>query len=462
MGLRQRVGRISLVVLIAGLVVAIPAAETALAAAPTISSFTPTSGPIGTPVVINGDNFKGPDVTAVKFNGVSAPFTIDNPHKITATVPAGATDGPIAVTNADGTATSAANFDVTPSPVPTITSFNPTSGPVGTSVQITGTGFIGVSAVTFNNTNATFTADPNNTTQITATVPGGATTGPIKVTTPGGTATSATNFTVTAGGFAITSFNPTSGVIGTSVVITGVGFTGANAVRFNGTMASFTVNSNTQITAIVPAGATTGPISVTKPGNNTATSSTNFTVTPSPVPTLASFNPTSGTVGASVTIIGTGFTGASAVTFNGTAATFTVNSDTRITATVPSGATTGPIAVTTPGGTATSATAFTVVGPTIHQRSITLDLRRHLVARGLVTVSDGFGDCASNVPVKIQRLRDGRWRTVETTRTNTDGRYRERIPDRVGSYRAVATRRELNGGADVCARDRSPRQRHTH
>jgi large repetitive protein len=460
---RRHGARISLVVLMAGLAIALPGAGTALALAPTITSFTPASGPIGAPVVINGDNFTGPDpdVTAVKFNGVSATFTIDNPHQITATVPAGATDGPIALTNVDGTATSAASFDVTASPVPTITSFNPTSGPVGTSVQVTGTGFFGASAVQFNNTNATtFTIDSN--TQITAAVPAGATTGPIKVTTPGGTATSATNFTVTAGGFAITSFNPTSGVIGTSVVITGVGFTGANRVRFNGTSATFTVNSDTQITAIVPAGATTGPISVTKPGGNTATSSTNFTVTPSPVPTIASFNPTSGTIGTSVTITGTGFTGASAVRFNGTSATFTVNSNTQIATTVPSGATTGPIAVTTPGGTATSATSFTVIGPTIHRRTITLALRRHLVARGRVTVNDGFGDCASNVPVRIQRLRDGRWRTVDTTQTNTDGTYRERIPDRVGTYRAVATRLELNGGADVCARDRSPRERHTH
>src|SRR4029453_9852905 len=296
-GLRRHIARGSLVTLLAGLTIAIPGAGAAFAAAPTISSFAPPSGPIGAPGVINGDNFTGsdPDVTAVKFNGVSATFTINNPHKISATVPAGATDGTISVTNADGTATSAASFDVTASPVPTITSFNPNSGPLGSSVDITGTGFFGASAVTFNNTNATFMVDSNTHTP--ATVPAGATTGPIKVTTPGGTATSATNFTVTGGGFAITSFNPTSGVIGTSGVIPGVGFTGVNAVRFNGTMATFTVNSDSQITATVPAGATTGPISVTKPGNNTATSTTNFTVTPSPLPTLASFNPTSGTVG---------------------------------------------------------------------------------------------------------------------------------------------------------------------
>ena len=78
-------------------------------------------------------------------------------------------------------------------------------------------------------------------------------------------------------------------------------------------------------------------------------------------PTITSFTPTSGCIGASITIIGTNFTGATAVTFNGTAAiTYTVNSATQITATVPVGATTGTIAVTTSGGTGTSAGNFTV------------------------------------------------------------------------------------------------------
>jgi large repetitive protein len=61
-----------------------------------------------------------------------------------------------------------------------------------------------------------------------------------------------------------------------------------------------------------------------------------------------------------VTITGTAFTGATKVLFNGKAATFTVVSSTRITATVPAGATTGRIKVTTPGGTATSKKAFRV------------------------------------------------------------------------------------------------------
>src|SRR6185295_3820615 len=82
-------------------------------------------------------------------------------------------------------------------------------------------------------------------------------------------------------------------------------------------------------------------------------------------PTITSFKP-SGGVGTSVTITGTNFNGATSVTFNVTAATFTVTSNTEIEAIVPAGATTGPLRVTTPGGTATSSSNFTVVGsPTI-------------------------------------------------------------------------------------------------
>src|SRR5205807_10517330 len=80
-------------------------------------------------------------------------------------------------------------------------------------------------------------------------------------------------------------------------------------------------------------------------------------------PTITTFTPESGPVGTSVTIGGTNFMGATAVTFNGSAASFTVTSDTAIQTTVPAGATTGPLSVITPAGTALSASNFTVTVP---------------------------------------------------------------------------------------------------
>ncbi len=75
--------------------------------------------------------------------------------------------------------------------------FTPTSGPIGTSVAISGTGFLPGASVYFNGTQATSVV-VNGATSITAVVPTGATTGPIKVTTVNGSGTSAASFTVTA------------------------------------------------------------------------------------------------------------------------------------------------------------------------------------------------------------------------------------------------------------------------
>jgi hypothetical protein len=80
----------------------------------------------------------------------------------------------------------------------------------------------------------------------------------------------------------------------------------------------------------------------------------------STAPTISGFSPTSGQVRSSVTLAGSGFSPATAVSFNGTAAAFTVNSDAQITATVPAGASSGPITVTTPAGSAASSASFTV------------------------------------------------------------------------------------------------------
>jgi len=80
--------------------------------APTISSFSPTSGPAGTSVTISGTNFTG--ATAVSFNNVAATgFTVNSSTQITATVANCSSTGNVRVTTAGGTAVSSGSFTVT-------------------------------------------------------------------------------------------------------------------------------------------------------------------------------------------------------------------------------------------------------------------------------------------------------------------------------------------------------------
>jgi len=144
--------------------------------------------------------------------------------------------------------------------------------------------------------------------------------------------------------------------VGASVQLLGQDFKTATAVLFGSTAATTTVTSNTFMTATPTAGSTTALITVDEPSGN-LTTQVNFKI----IPTVTSFSPGSGTVGSQVTITGVSLKQATAVKFGGVAATaFTVSSDTKITATVPSGAVTGKISVVTPGGAGNSATSFTV------------------------------------------------------------------------------------------------------
>jgi len=79
------------------------------------------------------------------------------------------------------------------------------------------------------------------------------------------------------------------------------------------------------------------------------------------LPPFVKTEPTSGRVGAKISILGTNLTGSASVTFNGTAAAFTIVSPSLITATVPAGATTGTVKVLTPGGTLKSNVPFRVL-----------------------------------------------------------------------------------------------------
>jgi hypothetical protein len=347
------------------------------AAAPTVTSFTPTTGTTsgGTPVTVSGSNLTG--ATAVKFGTTAAAsYTVTSTTTIKAVTKAHAAGTvTIKVTTPGGTATSSDHFTFVAAP--TITSFTPTAGPTGggATVTITGTNFKGsnftTTAIKFGTTVATTFTVTSATTIKAKTKAHAAGTVTITVTTPGGTATSSGHFTFAAAP-TISSFTPTAGPStgGTAVTITGTNFKGSNftttSVKFGSTTAaSFTVTSSTTIKAVTKAHAAgTVTVSVTSAGG-TATSATDFKFVAAP--TITSFTPGTGTTsgGVTVTITGTNLTGATAINFGTTtAASFTVTSSTTIKAVTRSHvAGTVTVSVTTVGGTATSTSHFRYVAP---------------------------------------------------------------------------------------------------
>ncbi len=334
---------------------------------PYVSGLSVSSGPVGTSVTITGTNFGASQGSStVTFNGIAATPTSWSATSIVVPVPSGATTGSVVVT-VGGLTSNGVTFTVTTAATPNIAGLNPSSGPVGTSVTITGTNFgatQGSSTVTFYNGKAA-TPTSWSVTSIVAPVPTGATTGNVVVTV-GGVGSNGVAFTVTTAP-SIASLSPTSGAVGTSVTITGTNFgalQGSSTVTFNGTAAAPTSWSATSIAAPVPTGATTGSVVVTVGG--VASNSVTFTVATTSSPTISNLSPTSGAVGTPVTITGTNFgssQGSSTLTFNGTAATPTSWSTTSIVALVPTGATTGSVVVTVSGTTSNGMT-FTVTGAT--------------------------------------------------------------------------------------------------
>jgi uncharacterized repeat protein (TIGR03803 family) len=170
-----------------------------------------------------------------------------------------------------------------------------------------------------------------------------------------------TFFSVATGDVPFVKLEPTqkTGFVGASVGMFGQGFSSASVVKFGGVAAtSVTHSGTTYLTAVVPAGAHTGAVTVTT-GTTTLTSPQTYKVKPK----ITSFSPSSGPAGTLVTINGTGLIQTSAVKFGTVkATTFTVKSDSQVTAVVPSGLAAGKvtISITTPGGTANSPTKFTV------------------------------------------------------------------------------------------------------
>jgi len=249
---------------------------------PAITAISPTSGLAGTSVTITGSAFEvsAADNT-VKFNGTVATVTSATATTLVVTAPAGGGTGPVTVTTTGGTATGPTFTYLL---APTVTAISPTTGIAGATVTITGTNFDAVAAnntVKFHGVATTVTS--GTTTSLVVKAPAGGSTGAVTVTTTGGTATGPVFTYLQAP--AITGISPATAAVGASVTITGTNFdaTAANdVVKFNGTAATVTSASTTQIIATVPAGGTNGNITVTTPGGTSNGIAFTYLVTTGP------------------------------------------------------------------------------------------------------------------------------------------------------------------------------------
>lgn len=349
---------------------------------PVITDFSPKTAKEGGTVTIIGKNFDlNPSNNLVKFNGTAATVNSATSTELQVTVPTGISDGKITVEVAGDITTSSEDFKVILPP--TITSFSPSSGKIGSTIIITGTGF---DATAVNNTvklnGVPTTVSFSTNTELSITVPANATTGKIALEVNGFSVTTTTDFTVILSPSlpSISSFSPKSGKKGDVVTISGANFSATaanNIVKFNGVVATLIDVTTTELKVTVPGGDVTGKITVEVNGNVASSSEDFATILP---PSITSFSPKSGNAGDTVTITGTNFDETftnNLVTFNGTLATIIAASSSQLQVIAPEGVSTGKISVTVGEETITTSEDFTVktvagLAKQLHKGKLTL------------------------------------------------------------------------------------------
>ncbi|HWD07995.1 MAG TPA: IPT/TIG domain-containing protein [Actinomycetota bacterium] len=374
--------------------------------APTVSSISPASGPVGTSVTISGTNFS--TANAVDFGAWGATISSRSATTIVALAPPGSGQVYVTVTNPGGSSakglmgdsftyvgpdvTSISGDGTAPSGAPP-DAFGPASG--GTPLTISGTNLSGATSVSVGASACPITSNTNTTIVCTAPAYAGNAREPVLVTTPAGGPASPSDGGQFNYGPNVTSVSPKSGGAGTQVKIAGSNLSGAIDATFDGITVAITVNSDTSAMAKAPAPDASGAVDVGV-DNDAGPSATGrwdrFTWNR---PQITSVSPGSGSAGSGVTISGSGFTGAVNVYFGSSPATFSFNSDSSITATVPA-ISPGTVSVTvaTPAGTSGGvAYTVTVPGPTI--QSITPNTGVSTTATTVVIGGQNLGGATS-------------------------------------------------------------------
>ncbi len=241
----------------------------------------------------------------------------------------------------------------------TIAGFSPASGPVGSTVIVTGTGFTTVQSVKLGSTPVAFTVTSDA--QLQFVVPAAAQTGTIELASASRSVLSTSAFTIGAVPV-VSALTPTSVLAGGRVTLAGSNLDRVTQVRVNATALPIVTQSATSIAADVPASATTGFITLVDVDGTLRQQLQQLTVV-APM-ALTSLSPTSIVTGQALTVNGTNLDRATAVVFAGgaSAAIATRTGTTRLTVTVPDAALTGVVQVQgNAGDQVASSTPLTVI-----------------------------------------------------------------------------------------------------
>ncbi|MCX6421755.1 MAG: IPT/TIG domain-containing protein [Actinobacteria bacterium] len=333
-------------------------------------------------------------------------------------------------------ATSALNYVAQVQPGPTISSVTPSRVAIdgGTPFSIRGAAlkgaYIGITVGGVTPPNDASVSQALFTAETSAHAAGEVT---VSFLTPAGTTTSTITYVDPP---TFTSISPDAGTVdgGTSVVITGTGFTDVTTVEIGGVTATgLTIVSDTQLTVVTPAHvADLSDVKVISDfGDVTQFNAYRFAA----APTITGVSPASGSSlgGTTVTIDGANFTGATQVKFGTTPGTsLTVVSDTQITVVSPAGTGTGRgITVTGPGGSTTTAGAWDYISAATAPRN----LKQTAKAKGAMTFTwsaptSAGGGTISGYTVQYRKHGASTWKTKSTLqagRTVTLSRLRDGV-----------------------------------
>ena len=325
----------------------------ALAAVPRITAFSPSQGPAGTPVQIQGEGLS--TTSDVLIGTKAAVYQILSDQFILATVPREASTGPIQIVTSSGIAVSSTPFIG----APFIEELNPEFGAPNDSIIIFGRNLGNTTEVFFGEDRATFLVLGD--TQISARVPNTVGLKTIKVVTPVAEASSEIPFEATGQVPFVREFMPEFGSPGTRVTVNGKNLIGISSFRFGTVEAGFVVTADTQLQLTIPPDAPSGPVTL-RNGFGESTSRINFLVIGT-APFVEEIIPDVASPGELVTIEGINFTGTTAIHFGEASAAFTVTADTQIQVTIPEEATTGMPRFESINGDSVSSVPFTINTP---------------------------------------------------------------------------------------------------